>query len=126
MKQKLIASLIVLYCISVLIFHQFGEEFRSLMSPHVTFSDVLYSVDSYVVPEKSLRSDKNGTDYVLLIRKTDIFPEKGYEAIRKDCRINMVKDGMAFIEFYDRISLNEKVIVTSDRPVCDGYKIIIK
>jgi len=126
MKRRIIASLIGLFCVSVFAFGVFGEEIRAVLSPRVTYCDVLYANEGYVVPEGAVCADRSGMNYVMLIRKSEKFPERGYEALRYDCRVVRTDGGMAFVEFIDRISWNEKAVLTSDRAVYDGNKITLE
>ena len=124
MKRRIIAILMILFCISVSICNAYGEKLRSILTPRVNYCNILYSPDGYVLPEETIRT--NGGTHILLIRKSEKFPERGYEAVRKDCTLTGQDDGMVFIEMEDTLAWDEKVITKSDRPVYDGNKVSVE
>lgn len=126
MKRIIIAFFAVLFCAAAFVFLFIGEQIREALAPCVTICDVLYAGNGYVLPKDAVQTDENGEAYVLLVRKSEKFPERGYEAKRINCEIVGIVNDDAVLMFESNIPLGEKAITASDRPVSDGNKVIIK
>lgn len=130
MKRAVIISLIVLFCAAVFGFNCFGEDIREVMSARVEAVKVRYSLSGCVLPSEAVRADENGHTYVMFAVKTDKYPEKGYEAVRMDC--GMVETDTeedeadtVILSFDKKIGLDYLAIVSSDREVLDGRRVIV-
>ena len=102
----------------------FGSQIRDALSKRVLYIFPEYQlVDGQLflaLPTEAIRYDELGGEYVLIAEVSQKYPERCYEAHKKEVRIYTIDDQNALISY--GVQTGERVIIVGD--VTDSERVI--
>lgn len=126
MRKILTAAIIGAFTVLTALCLAFGPNIRDALSPNVEYVFPEYLMGNgqmlLTLPAEAVRYDEAGTAYVMAAVVSEKYPERCYEAKRKDLKIYKTEGETAVISY--GVTISDRIILTEN--LHDGQRVVFK
>ena len=116
LQRMITAAFLCAFIALAAVCHIFGAAIRDALSPNVVYVFPEYRLTDgqllLVIPTAALRHDELGGEYVLVAEMSQKYPERCYEAQKREVRIYQIDGDTALITF--GVQTGDMVIIEGD------------
>ncbi len=126
MKRIINVTLIVLFCAAAFVFNFAGSRIRDIVAPRVRTAPIQQTRMGDIVPEEAVRYNEEAEEsYIYVAIPSEKYPERGMEVRYVKCLTDTAVDEGMIVYIYDIKTYDASVIVSSDKEIFDGQRVII-